>query len=266
MSSTPKTKKKNKNLVLNILLVIFAAVFAVSAFMLVKNIVQGQKEQAVFEELATPMDNLDMSLSQQEKNEILFEQYARLKEKNPHFIGWIKIENTKLDYPVMHTPDDVEYYLRRSFDGSYAVSGTPFIGYGCTADSRLTIVYGHHMNNGTMFATLHNYKDKAYWEDHKELRFDTVDSLRTYEVVSAFYTEIEVAGEGGAFDYYNYSGDVSDEDFETYVNNIKAMSMYDMGVEISGDDRLLTLSTCSYHHENGRFVLVAKLKDVVAKE
>ncbi|MBQ7284509.1 MAG: class B sortase, partial [Oscillospiraceae bacterium] len=189
-----KAKKKNKNSMLNVLLFVFAAVFVVSGALLVKNIVQGNKEQAVFEELATPVDNLDMSLTQQEKNEILFEQYSRLKEKNPHFVGWVKIENTKLDYPVMHTPDDVEYYLRRSFDGSYAVSGTPFIGYDCTADSRLSIIYGHHMKNGTMFATLHNYQDKAYWENHKELRFDTVDSLRTYEIGSAFYTEVDPTG------------------------------------------------------------------------
>ena len=261
-----KAKKKNKNSMFNVLLFVFAAVFVVSGALLVKNIVQGNKEQAVFEELATPVDNLDMSLTQQEKNEILFEQYSRLKEKNPHFVGWVKIENTKLDYPVMHTPDDVEYYLRRSFDGSYAVSGTPFIGYDCTADSRLSIIYGHHMKNGTMFATLHNYQDKAYWEDHKELRFDTVDSLRTYEIVSAFYTEVDPTGENGEFDYYNYNGDVSDEDFATYAQNIKAMSMYDTGVEIGNDDRLVTLSTCSYHHENGRFVLVARLKDVVTKE
>lgn len=261
-----KTKKKNNNFVLKILMVVFAAVFLVSGFLLAKNIIQGNKEQAVFEELATPIDNLGMTLTQEEHNEILFEQYSRLKEKNPHFVGWLKIDGTKLDYPVMHTPDNVEYYLRRDFDGSYAVSGTPFVGYDCTAESRLTIVYGHHMKNGTMFATLHNYKDKTYWEKHRELRFDTLDSLRTYEVISAFYTEVDPTGANGEFDYYNYCGDVSDEDFTTYAENIMAISMYDTGAVVGMDDQLLTLSTCSYHHENGRFVLVARLKDVVTKE
>ena len=84
--------------------------------------------------------------------------------------------------------------------------------------------------------------------------------------MSAFYTEIDTTGTNGSFDYYNYAGDVPDEEFAAYAENIKAMSMYDMGVEIGMDDRLLTLSTCSYHHENGRFVLVARLKDVVTRE
>ena len=256
-------KKRKKNKLLNVMLIVFALLFAVSAGMLAKNIIQGQKEQAVFDNLATPMDNTDMSLTEEERTAILFEQYAKLKEQNPHYIGWLNIEGTKLDYPVMHTPDDVEYYLRRSFDGSYAVSGTPFVGYGCTVDSRLAIIYGHHMNNGTMFATLHNYKDKSFWEKHKEFRFDTVDQLRTYEIVSVFYTEIGVEGN---FDYYNYSGDVSDADFDTYVQNIKALSMYDTGVDVTADSQLVTLSTCSYHHENGRFVLVAKLKNITEKE
>ncbi|MBE6887989.1 MAG: class B sortase [Ruminococcaceae bacterium] len=261
-----KTKRKNKNSLLIALLVVFTAVFLFSGAMLVKNIVTGRQEQSAFEELSTPMDNLDMTLSEQERNEIAFTQYAKLKEQNPHYVGWLEIEGTKLDYPVVHTPDNPEYYLRRAFDGSYAVSGTPFVGDGCNVDSRLLIVYGHHMNNGTMFATLHNYKDKEYWESHKELSFDTLDQLRTYEIVSAFYTEIDYTGELGTFDYYNYYGDVSDSDFETYVQNIKALSMYDMGVDVQAEDKLITLSTCSYHHENGRFVLVAKLKDVVAKE
>lgn len=264
MTDTPKTKKKNT--FLKILLAVFAAVFVFSGAMLAKNLLQGQQEQSAFEELATPIDNLDMTLTEEERNQIVFTQYEKLKEQNPHFVGWLEIEGTKLNYPVVHTPADPEYYLRRAFDGSYAVSGTPFVGDGCTVDSRLTIVYGHHMNNGTMFATLHNYKDKSYWEGHRELRFDTVECLRTYEVVSVFYTEIDYTGESGNFDYYNYCGDVSDERFDIYVQNIKALSMYDTEVDILQDDTLLTLSTCSYHHENGRFVLVARLKDTVTKE
>ena len=266
MSNTEGCKKKKSGGLMTVLMVVFAAVFAVSAFMFAKTWLQGQKEQDVFEDLTVNMPQMVEGDVTAEDTETLLAYYNRLHEQNSDFVGWIKIPDTKLDYPVMHTPKNPEYYLRRTFDGSYAISGTPFMDAACNVDSRLVMIYGHHMNNGTMFATLHNYKDKTYWEDHKELRFDTVDSLRTYEIVSAFYTEVDPTGENGEFDYYNYNGDVSDEDFATYAQNIKAMSMYDTGVEIGNDDRLVTLSTCSYHHENGRFVLVARLKDIVTKE
>lgn len=262
MNNKENTKKKNSSPFLTVLLVIFGIVFAVSAFMLAKNLLQGEKEQAAFEELSTPVHQMDENLTQQEKNEIKLKNYAILKEKNPHFAGWLQIEGTKLDYPVMHTPDDMEYYLRRAFDGSYAVSGTPFMDAACNTDSRVVLIYGHHMNNGTMFAALHDYRDKEFWEKHKELSFDTVEAIRSYEVVSVFYTEIDPTGEKGMFDYYNYRGDLSDEDFDRFAQTVLQLSMYDTGAVISAEDRLVVLSTCSYHTEEGRLVLVARLKDV----
>ena len=125
MAQKTKRKSKSKSTLLIVLLFVFVAVFLFSGAMLLKNIITGRQEQSAFEELSTPMDNLDMSLTEQERNEITFTQYEKLKEQNPHYVAWLEIEGTKLDYPVVHTPDNPEYYLRRAFDGSYAISGTP---------------------------------------------------------------------------------------------------------------------------------------------
>lgn len=249
------------------LMVVFAAVFAVSAFMFAKTWLQGQKEQDVFEDLTVNMPQMVEGDVTAEDTETLLAYYNRLHEQNSDFVGWIKIPDTKLDYPVMHTPKNPEYYLRRTFDGSYAISGTPFMDAACNVDSRLVMIYGHHMNNGTMFATLHNYKNKSYWEQHPQLRFDTLTEIRTYDIIAAFYTEIRYDAEReGLFEYYKYIGDVTDERFEEYVKGVASSAMYDTDIAVTMDDKLITLSTCSYHSDEGRFVLVAKLKDVVAAE
>lgn len=253
-----KTKKKVSNYIFYILMFIFASVFVFSAFMLFSNISKGKKEQAVFDEMSQAVHQLEENTTTEDDSNLLAEHYSSLKEQNEDFIGWVKIEGTALDYPVMHTPRNPEYYLRRSFDKSYAISGTPFMDAECTLDDNAVMIYGHHMKNGTMFAPLHNFKDKAFWEDHKNIYLDTVDERRTYEIVSAFYTEVD---DNQAFPYYSYIGNLSAEDFEYYCDNVMRLSLYDTGAVITAEDKLITLSTCSYHHEYGRLVVVARLTD-----
>ena len=253
---------KKTNALLNVLLVAALAVFVFSAYKIFSEIYQKQQEQNAFEELS---QQIDTSVVQPEDTgktpeQLRLEGYAKLKETNPHFVGWIKIDGTPLDYPVVHTPDDPEYYLRRAFDGTYAVSGTPFVGEGCTVDSKNVFIYGHRMNNDTMFTTLLDYADMDFWEEHREIQFDTVDRLQSYEVVSAFYIDIPPEDDLDAFYWYRYGGDISAEEFDYYVNQIKAHSYYDTGVEITAEDKLLTLTTCAYNSEERRFVVVAKLK------
>ena len=88
--------------------------------------------------------------------------YGLLKEKNPDFAGWLRIPDTKIDYPVMHTPDDMQYYIRRDFYGESSVSGTPFIGDFCSTDSGSMIIYAHNMKNGTLFGELDEYESEDY--------------------------------------------------------------------------------------------------------
>lgn len=256
-----KNKKSTKALV--VLLVAAVAVFAFSGYKVLSEVTQKQKEQDAFEQLAQQVQVEQQPTAQFEEKSIeqlKLERYAQLKETNPDFVGWIRIEGTKLDYPVVHTPDNPEYYLRRAFDGSYAVSGTPFIGEGCTVDSTNVLIYGHRMNNDTMFTPLLDYAGKAFWEEHREIKFDTVDRLQIYEVAAAFYIDIPQADDEDAFFWYEYGGDIEGEDFDYYVQQAKAHSYYDTGVEITEGDKLITLTTCAYNSDEQRFVVVAKLK------
>lgn len=182
--------------------------------------------------------------------------YEALAEENPDFAGWLSIPDTPVDYPVMYTPQEPEYYLRRAFDGTNAVSGSLFIGEGCTPGGAHVIIYGHNMNDGSMFGSLAQYAEKDYAAAHPVIRFDALDGTGEYRVLAAFYSHAYIPGEEG-FRYYQYTDLSQPETFAEYVQKAKETSLYDMGAEAHQGGRLLTLSTCSYHRENGTFVVVA---------
>lgn len=196
-----------------------------------------------------------------EAESALLAQYALLHRQNADFAGWLYIEDTVIDYPVMYTPDDPERYLHKAFDGSYAQSGSLFIDASCTPESNHILIHGHHMKDGSMFGTLPRYQDAEYAEKHSVIRFDTPEEAGCYELLAAFYTEITDGQEGDTFQYYAYT-DLSDPaDFDTYIRQVKKLSVCDTDTQAVYGDRILTLSTCSYHTEEGRFVVVAVKKD-----
>lgn len=186
-------------------------------------------------------------------------QYDPLWRQNPDMAGWLRIEGTSIDYPVMYTPDSPEYYLRRAFDKSRAISGSLFLGEGWTPEGVHAIIYGHDMRNNTMFGALAGYASEDYAREHPLIRFDTLTQEREYEVLAAFYSRVYTDKDKNVFRYYQY-GDLSDpERFASYVEQALAASLYQTGVEAAWGDRLLTLSTCSKKYtEDGRFVVVAR--------
>lgn len=191
-------------------------------------------------------------------------KYLTIYEMNPDFFGWLSIEGTNMDYPVMYTPDRPEYYLKRSFDGSFSHSGVPFVDEECPADGNYYLIYGHHMQNQTMFGQLPRYADPGYCEEHPVIRFDTLYEQREYRVVAAFYSRVYDKAETGVFRYYAYT-DLSDEAvFREYMEQVYAAALYDTGIAVDYGDELLALSTCNYHTKNGRFVVVARRIDNAA--
>ena len=185
-------------------------------------------------------------------------QYATLHAQNPHFFGWVKIDDTPIDYPVMFSPEDPEHYLHRDFFGEYAYSGTPFLEGSCDPDGTYYIVYAHHMKDGTMFSSLIRYRDREYWEAHPVIRFDTLYEQREYRIVAAFMSRVYRAEERGVFRYYEYTNLTAPEQFEAYVKGVSDSALYSTGEAMAYGDELLALSTCNYHTADGRFVVVAK--------
>lgn len=189
--------------------------------------------------------------------EVQFTEYAVLSEENSDFAGWLHVDNTEIDYPVMYTPDDPEYYLHRAFDTSYSQSGTPFIGENSTIDSDYMIIYGHNMKNSTMFGTLDFFAEKAFWEENPTFSFTTVTERREYEVFAAVKTRILYPEEAG-YRYYSQAGDLTVDGFRELVSWIQQNALYDTGITPEYGEQIVLLSTCSYHEENGRFIIAAR--------
>lgn len=244
------------------LLLVSLALLIVSGTMVVRLLRQGEQEQQVFDNLAAlvtpqpeaPEEPLELPTNVESAVEEAPSPYAALKEQNEDFYGWLSIEGTEIDYPVMYTPDDPEYYLRRGFDGSYAHGGVPFLDGACFPGCGNALIYGHNLNNGTMFAPLLSYADAAFRDEHPTIRFDTLEDSKTYTIFAAFYYE-DAAGD--AFSPYHYQDLRTEEVFSAYVTGVKAAALYNTGITPAYGDELLTLSTCSYHAEEGRFLVVA---------
>ena len=181
--------------------------------------------------------------------------YADLKAENPDFVGWIKIEGTSVNYPVVQTKAEPQYYLRRSFEGSYSIAGTPFLDAQCDMEKGIgLIIYGHNMKTGTIFGCLTEYKKVAYYQEHPYIEFDTLYGDAKYEVFAAF--AIDVVNDTSFV--YNQYVDMDENTYNAYVDEVLSRSDVDSGIRPSYGEQLLTLSTCEYSTDNGRYVVVAR--------
>ena len=177
--------------------------------------------------------------------------------QNSDLVGWISIPDTRIDYPVMQTKDNPNFYLKHAFDKSYSSYGVPYMQENCDIGiSDNLVLYGHHMNNGSMFSDLCKYESEDFYQEHKTIRFDTLDSFGDYEVIAAFKT---VAYSEEGFKYYHFVRAEQEEDFDEFIAKCKELALYDTGVTAEYGDQLITLSTCEYSRTNGRMVVVAKL-------
>ena len=238
---------------------IFIALFLFSAGMVTHLLLQSAQEQQAFDDLRSIVATESVPPAREETPTGEYNSpYIPLKEQNPDFYGWISIEGTKINYPVMYTPEDPEYYLKRAFDRSESQSGVPFLDAACTETGGNYLIYGHNMKNGSMFATLLSYKDSNFAEEHPTIQFDTLTESGTYTVIAAFFSEIYPTDSQNVFRYYQYAELNTPEKLDAYIKNIEAVALYPTGVTAEYGDQLLTLSTCSYHTANGRFVVVAK--------
>lgn len=188
---------------------------------------------------------------------------AEMYAQNPDLTGWIKIEDTVVDYPVMHTPEDGEKYIYADFQGKFSAAGLPFIEDDCCMDpeSDNLIIYGHNMKNGSMFASLMKYQKESYWEEHPTILFSTLHEEREYEIISAFYDKVYYQHET-CFKFYQFIDARDEAHFNEAMDYYYKHALYDTGVTAEYGDRLITLVTCAYHIENGRFVVVAREKQI----
>ena len=186
-------------------------------------------------------------------------KYADLVAQNPELFGWVRIDDTVLDYPVMRSVTDNEKYLYANFEGKYSFAGTPFVDNQCTSDSDNLVIYGHNIKDGSMFRSLFKYENESYWKKHPTIMYSDLCEDYEYEVMAVFYDRIYKKTED-VFKFYQFIDAENEEAFNYAVQQLKSKSLYDTGVDAQYGDQLITLVTCSYQVENGRFVVVARRK------
>ncbi len=210
-----------------------------------------KKQEDIFEDLSNEI--VENNTSEKEDDDTI--DVSKLYEQNHDFIGWLKIKDTNINYPVMQTEKErQDYYLHRNFYKEYSQLGTPYIAEACnikTSDN--IIIYGHHITNNRMFGELEKYKNQNFYENHKIINFSTIYGKADYEIIAVFKT---VAYTG--FKYYNFIYSNSRDEFDTFINKCKELSFYETGKTAEYGDKLLTLSTCEYSKKNGRLVVIAK--------
>ena len=179
--------------------------------------------------------------------------------ENSDMVGWIQIEGTSIDYPVMQTPADPNYYLKHNFEKSYTDYGCPFMQADCDvqAPSDNLIIYGHNMKDGSMFADLAKYGSKDFWQAHKTVRFDTALGGSAYEIFAVIHTTVQ-ADAADAIPFYLFVDAAAPENFADYVSACQARALYDTGIFADYGDKLLTLSTCDNLTDDGRWLIIAK--------
>lgn len=215
----------------------------------------GEEKQPAEKEKLTEEDSAE---EEKPPEPVILKKYQDLYEKNQDMVGWLSIEGMQIDYPVMRC-EDGEYYLHHDFYGEEDKYGCLFVKEEADVDTPGTnfIIYGHNMKDGSMFGDLDLYRKEKFFKEHREISFDTLYEERTYEIMAVFLSQV-YENDQDVFKYYQFYEAKTPEEFDTFYENVKKLSFYDTEVEAEYGDTFLTLSTCTYHVEDGRLVIVAK--------
>lgn len=250
-----------------ILLIIFSVIYIINYYL--------SKKSAIDESYLLNNYNNEIKTDiQKEKNreiiddnskEITNKQTERmikvteLKKINNDIIGWLEIPNTKINYPVLQGSDN-EYYMNHNYKKEKSRNGSIFLtkDYNWEIPSSNLLIYGHNLNNGTMFQELLKYIDESYYKEHPKIRFTTVEDDSEYEIIAVLKSRVYYQSEKNVFRYYFFVNAKNEEEYNQFIQNAKKESLYDTNVTAKYGDQLITLSTCSYHVKDGRFAVVGR--------
>lgn len=198
---------------------------------------------------ATPVVSAEAS----ESNEVR-SGFDNLLKQNENVVGWITIADTQVDYPILHSKDNVDY-LTENYYGEQSIAGSIFLDYrnDITSTDLNTIIYGHRMKDGSMFQDLTKFLDEEFFEAHQTFEYDTLYESYEAEIFAVYNTMVD-------FDYIKTDFS-NDEEYEQLLEEIQERSRYQTDVQVSTDDQIITLSTCEYEldPDNSRLVIQAKL-------
>lgn len=268
------------DLLYRLILLVLVATLLVSGFFIVRYFINSVQQKSQYDDLAArvessrleaessanaaspvpvlPADpgNSQNSNAAELTEPTLLPDYASLYAENPDMVGWMTIEGLPVNYPVMQTPDRPDYYLYRNFNKQDNPYGCLYARESCdvfTPSDNVTI-YGHRMNDGTMFGSLKKFREKSFWEDYHTIEFDTIYEHHEYTVFAVFTTSAAV---GLGFPYHLFETAMDESEFDTFVATCKELAFYDTGITPKYGDKMICLSTCVQNDSLSRLVVAA---------
>lgn len=258
MRKGKQLKEKNKNHKKRLLILVIVLIISITMIIYQKN-----KSIINFDKAFKNIANDNSQIQEENAENHNTERMALLEElqkQNSDIVGWLKIENTNINYPVLQG-DDNNFYMTHDYKKEYSREGSLFLDkdYDWTLPSTNLLIYGHN-NRGSnqMFAGLINYKDEDYYKEHKTIRFTTNNEDVEYEIISVFLSRVYYKSEKDVFRYYYFINAENEQEFNEYVQNSKDASLYNIEATAEYGDQLLTLSTCEFSQEDGRLAVVAR--------
>ena len=219
---------------------------------------ENQVNETITEEIVneSTQENIEEIINQ-ENERIL--KVQKLQEENPDIVGWLEIEGTSINYPVLQG-DDNEYYMTHNYKKQKSKNGSIFLtkDYNWSIPSSNLLIYGHNLSNGTMFQELLKYEKEDFYKKHPIIRFTTNNEDAEYEIISAFKSRVYYKSEKNVFRYYYFVNAKTEAEYNEFVQNAKKASLYNIDKTAQYGEQLITLSTCSYHVEDGRFAVVGR--------
>ncbi len=261
-----------KRWLLYTLIGIFSILFCVSGYFLLSYQQESTENEQLYEDLSQIVEQVRQTIPEETEPEtdtaepdapteptepVILPEYAPIYALNNHLVGWIQIEGTEINYPVLQTPAQPNFYINHNFEGKNSKYGAIYAQETCDVftPSDNVVLYGHRMNDGSMFADLLKYKDKSFYEEHKYIHFDTLYERQTYEIFAVFQIK---SVENNTFQYHQFVDFEYESQFNTFMSRVDVLEKYDTGTTAWFGDELLTLSTCEKSYSNGRFVVMAK--------
>ena len=256
MNKKEKHSKKTNRLT-KILFIFFIIIFVCGIGYLTYYLYDRNKNNKDNEEILNNIE-IDESKITESKTERMI-QLEELQKENEEIIGWLEIEGTNINYPVLQTSDN-DYYLTHNYKKEYSSSGSLFLDkdFDMVNGSSNYLIYGHRNKQGLMFEDLIKYAEEDFYKEHTKIKFTTNKDDSIYEILSVFYSRVYYKSEKNVFRYYYFVNAENEQEYNDFVENAKKASIYDTGVTAQYGEQLLTLSTCEYSQEDGRFVVVCK--------
>ena len=248
-------KRKLKKPIKIIIIIILLLIIILGISYIVVELTNASNDKNTYKNVSNIFHDIE---NKEDIHEQKINKLKELHESYENVVAWLEIEGTDINYPVVETTDN-DYYLNHNYKNEKSSAGAIYFDKETKINESDNLqIYGHRNKYGLMFEPLIKYAKKDFYEEHKTINLTTLEEDATYEILAIFYSRVYYSNETNVFRYYYFVNAESEKEYNEFVSNAKKASKFDTGVDAKYGDKLITLSTCEYSRENGRFVVVAK--------